>query len=204
MRLLLGIALWIVPPEPAATQLKQLMRIPSSLDPLPSCTLPSFEPHITLSSFPSSVPLELLRSVLGEIKQTNARPLRVEFTGFGTGDTFFRSVVIDVLVTPELQDVHDRVQRAVRMNGYEVSSPRFPHISLFYIPDEFGAERKRIRDALWETCGIQCGLDYPGRMIAFKVSEGVFSGFDTFEVWIVRCEGPVEGWEVLEKVELAG
>jgi hypothetical protein len=38
--------------------------------------------------------------------------------------------------------------------------------------------------------------------ISLKVREEWFSEFTVREVWVVECEGPVEGWKVLEKIAL--
>ncbi|KAH8117184.1 LigT-like protein [Phellopilus nigrolimitatus] len=226
----MGIALWIVPPPAEASKLKQLMNIPPVIDTLPF-PLPSFEPHITLASFPSTIPVATLKLALQtqmssgsesepERYPTTSRlhaPLRITFTALVASDHFFRSVLLDVALTPSLTSLRVGVQRAVEHllgTSVDARSPRFPHVSLFYVPDAHAEERERIRDTLWTTCGVQgseAGSDTESEAIALAVSGGLNSsrkngplltGFEASEIWIVRCDGPVEGWEVLDKVSL--
>lgn len=186
------------------------MRVPS-LEPLPYA-LPTFEPHITISSFPSSVPLESLQSALKDDNQALVGPLPVAFSALSTGDVFFRSVLIDVEPTSALNALREHIQKA--LPTYEARSPRYPHLSLFYISEEYASDRGKIRDALWSAYGVsltgrdpnnQAGGESHER-IAFDLSSAAkghpFAGFDASELWIVRCDGATEDWVIIDKIQL--
>jgi len=50
-------------------------------------------------------------------------------------------------------------------------------------------------------CGARAGEDRTGS--ASGKADGALAGFTGTQIWIVDCEGPVEGWEVLDKILLA-
>ncbi|KAL5529340.1 hypothetical protein ACEPAG_5325 [Sanghuangporus baumii] len=208
----MGIAVWLVPPQAEAELIKRkLMRLPSSLKPL-SYSLPTLEPHVTIASFPSTIPLEILRSSIENITinghhQEGATTLEVAFSALSVGDAYFRSVLLDVVPTPALYSLREQLQK--KALPYEARSPRYPHLSLFYVPDEHAEDRERIREALWRECK---GMHLSNR-IAFNIDpakersagrdEEHFEGFRASEIWIVRCEGAVEEWTVLDKIHLS-
>jgi hypothetical protein len=78
-------------------------------------------------------------------------------------------------------------------------------MSLFYIDDSEPDERQIVADELLSSGRV--ANDGTDRIIldCFAGDHSAahkLSGFDGEEIWIVRCEGPVEQWEVLEKVVL--
>ena len=248
----MGMALWLVPSASDAARIKQLMRVPRALEPL-GYTLPSFDPHITLASFPSSVSPSVLHSAVVEaikgfdeipkgtskLIDRSLKPLHVEQSGEGlsvsssspsdssvvktvvaaircifsalvTDTHFFRSVLLDIVPSEALTRLQTRILEAlpedVKGSG---RSPRFPHLSLFYVPDEFAGDRMRIREGLWSECGVESGGEGDA-IVTFKVrtkdedeeSEILISGFDAPEIWIASCEEDVESWVVKEKISL--
>lgn len=201
--------MWLVPPaEEAELVRRTLMRLPPSLGPVPY-TLPTFEPHITIASFPSCIPLQRLRDGISQHKSVHASDtgLDVAFAALSVGGAFFRSVLIDIVPTPALRSIREQIAEKAGPD-HEARSPRYPHLSLFYVPDEHAEDRGRIREALWEDCGGV--LLAEGGSVGFDLLESEsggrrrrLEGFRAMEVWIVRCQGPVEGWTVLEKIDLS-
>ena len=123
-----------------------------------------FEPHITLGTVPSDTPVSLLRSALPSLSV----PLHISFKAVEAGDHYFRSVLIDVTNTSALSSLHSSVQTNLKekllasnkndeTEGIStptvpaLKSPRFPHLSLLYIPDAHAADRVRVRDAFYEN-----------------------------------------------------
>ncbi|KAL5533251.1 hypothetical protein ACEPAF_5027 [Sanghuangporus sanghuang] len=210
-----GIAVWLVPPPAEAELIKRkLMRLTPSLEPLPY-SLPTLEPHITIASFPSSIPLETLRSSLNSISINGSHhqegegtpALEIRFSALSVGDAYFRSVLLDIIPTPALHLLREQLQK--KALPYEARSPRYPHLSLFYVPDEHAEDRVRIRQALWRDCRDT----HLGDRIVFNIDppkeggaggdEERFEGFCASDIWIVRCEGAVEEWTVLDKIHLS-
>ncbi|KAL5511771.1 hypothetical protein ACEPAH_4989 [Sanghuangporus vaninii] len=214
-----GIAVWLVPPPAEAELIKRkLMRMPPSLEPLPY-SLPTLEPHITIASFPSSIPLDTLRSSLNSISINGSHhqeregegegtpALEIRFSALSVGDAYFRSVLLDIIPTPALHSLREQLQKSAL--PYEARSPRYPHLSLFYVLDEHAEDRERIRQALWRDCK---GM-HLGDRIMFDIDllkeggaggdEERFEGFCASDIWIVRCEGAVEEWTVLDKIHLS-
>lgn len=197
---------------------------------------PSFQPHITLASFPATLAnVETIKLVVqralsswNEIISKNAlicaeRGLSISFSALSASDDFFRSVLLDIDLTPELRALQSTLQIAAEQvlgqaaGEIVARSPRFPHLSLFYVPDEHENERTRIRDALWDAYGVDEDTENDARHIAFKLSSGarmdgigsaeshagILEGFDASEIWIASCEGPVKDWIVLERISTA-
>lgn len=89
-------------------------------------------------------------------------------------------------------------------------TPVFPHMSLVYITDEDAqgdgegrgeGQREKYKNVLEERGMVR---DFEGNL-ALKVREEQgewISGFEIEEIWIVRCDGPVEGWVVEDKIVL--
>lgn len=162
---------------------------------------PSFEPHITLLSLPadSSISLQELRASIPK-----STPLKISFNSVNIGDHFFRSVYIAVKPTPELWSLHAHTHKALNQ---EPRTPLFPHISLCYITDEDAAlgERTSFYKALNDAGRIKSIEDGDG--VALNCSQGAgedwMSTFETSEIWIAECNGPVESWKILDKVSLS-
>ncbi|KAK2466829.1 hypothetical protein APHAL10511_001087 [Amanita phalloides] len=192
---ILGLTLWVVPPRPDAERLKAIMgRFCSNSKSTGSGSLPKFEPHITLAKIPAGMPLSAVRKCIpqGQIQ------LDVTFKSVEMGSHYFRSVYIAVDLSPELTTLHQKVHAALQTMP---ETPAFPHISLCYVLDmdaEKGLRHQIFRslrlkednDGIALDCGG--GADYEDRMTGFKADE----------IWVTKCEGPVETWEVVDIIEL--
>jgi 2',3'-cyclic-nucleotide 3'-phosphodiesterase len=146
-----------------------------------------------------------MTSILACIPDQVAPP--VVFSSLEVGPTYFRSVYVVIHKSPELLDLHKHINNELKkLDGIEPRSPRFPHMSLFYIEDsEPGDERQMVADELLSSGRA---INEPGERIVLDCFTDGHStgyklyGFDGEQIWIVRCEGPVEQWKVLEKVVL--
>jgi 2',3'-cyclic-nucleotide 3'-phosphodiesterase len=174
---------------------------PSQSESSSSKSYSNFHPHITLASgIPSSVSMT---SLLACIPEHAALP--VEFKSLEVGETYFRSVFLAIHASPNLSGLHQHINNELKkLDGVEPRSPRFPHLSLFYIDDSEAEERQMIANELLSSGRVvQDGRD---RIVldCFTDKHNVrhkLSGFDGVEVWIVNCEGQVEEWEALAKVD---
>ncbi|KAJ7940325.1 hypothetical protein B0H13DRAFT_6486 [Mycena leptocephala] len=160
---------------------------------------PKFYPHITLASLPDPAPsLDTILSSIPDVPPA----LPITFTAVSAGDHYFRSVYIAAHLSPALADLHAHVHAKL---GIPANTPKYPHLSLCYISDDDAAagERAKYFQEL-ETTGklrrdgtssvsLDCGE--PGE-------EDWMSGFQAAEIWVARCEGPVETWTVDKKIAL--
>lgn len=113
---------------------------------------------------------------------------------------FFRSVYVAIKLTEELAEVHGRIHE--KMQVTEPKTPCFPHVSLCYISDEDAAagERSRYVERLWKESEL---VEEYGEEEFVKMNLGGWKdGFVASEIWVVRCEWPIEGWEPIEKIKL--
>ncbi|KAG1754363.1 2',3'-cyclic-nucleotide 3'-phosphodiesterase [Suillus lakei] len=196
-----GLSLWLVP-NPAQLQLIQrvLPKQPETRS-VSAASYPEITPHITLASSGKATQDTILRAL-----PSTLRPIPVEFHKLEVGDHYFRSVFVSAKKTTELVALHEHIMAALDRDGASPSAPSFPHMSISYIADEDGdAERKKTADELRavtvvegseiggaETVALRCGDSEEGHVW--------LSGFEGTEVWIVRCEGPVQHWPVLQKI----
>lgn len=175
------------------------MKPPLRIDPSP----PSFHPHITLGSFPSSTPVDELENAIPQLSEA----LDIAFESLEAGDHFFRSVYIAVKHTEQLSGLHRVVHDKLNVVA---KTPRFPHLSLYYIQDEQANIRQDIVDNMMKSGRVTnmnegaIGFSTTGAENDLEASgdEEHLSGFRSTEVWIVDCDGPVQGWHVLKKVPL--
>ncbi|KIY73151.1 hypothetical protein CYLTODRAFT_254939 [Cylindrobasidium torrendii FP15055 ss-10] len=161
---------------------------------------PTFEPHITLLSLPaeSSVSTDALRSAAQKCKN-----LSVSFKSVDISDHFFRSVLVSIAPTQELWDMHSLVHGELKQ---EPRTPMYPHMSLCYITNEDAerGERQRFYNMLDDGGRIKSA----GAGVALDCApEGArkadwVSGFKVKEIWIAECNGPVDTWTILDKVQL--
>ncbi|KAG9318590.1 2',3'-cyclic-nucleotide 3'-phosphodiesterase [Chiua virens] len=186
----MGISLWLV---------AQMDMIKSSL---PRCastdhhhspsSYPTILPHITLATVPSSdlgIPDVLLNAV-----PENHPPIHANFRSLAVGDHYYRSVFIDIHPTQELVGFQNQILAHLRDCGLKPSAPRFPHMSLCYIADQDKADRDEIAHMMTDTGVVRQIGD--GQSISLQCGDVRLTGFDGVEVWLVKCEGPVETWEV--------
>lgn len=194
----MGLSLWLVP-NPGQLQLiqKVLPKKPETR-PVSAASYPEITPHITLASSRKAAQDALLRAI-----PSTLHPIPVEFQKLEVGDHYFRSVFISVKKTTELVALHEHIMAALDRDGASPSAPAFPHMSISYIADEDGvAERKKAADELRATAvidgsesSLRCGNSEGGHVC--------LTGFEGTEVWVVRCEGPVQHWQVLHKITVA-
>jgi len=165
---------------------------------------PEITPHITLASSREATQDITLRALPSPL-----RPIPVEFQKLEVGDQYFRSVFISAKKTAELVALHEYIMAALDRDGASPSAPAFPHMSMSYIADADGyAERKRAADELTASTIVPEGSETGGvEAVVLRCGDSgeghvCLSSFEGTEVWIVRCEGPVQDWQVLQKISM--
>jgi len=169
----------------------------SSTEPASEESFPRLEPHITLASLPLDIPVSAIRACVTQ----DQKRINIAFRSLEIGTHYFRSVYIAVKPSPELSTLHQEVHAALRTDP---KTPAYPHVSLCYVTDQDAekglrrqfAESLRVKE---ESDGIALGVDG-----GHDESEDGMAGFRADEIWIVRCVGPVETWEVLDIIKLHG
>ncbi|KAH9050598.1 hypothetical protein EDB84DRAFT_1447834 [Lactarius hengduanensis] len=187
-------------------------------------SFPHFHPHVTLatlrppiasesSSEPAAVARDSTMLTLREAIPLGQRAVPVHFARVVAGDHYFRSVFVALAPSPELV----RLRAALAAAGTP-HPPAFPHLSLYYIADEEAHTRERLLQELeredvirhaanGQEVVLECGG--PGAVAGADVAgpgmtdRGALASFTGTQIWIVDCEGPVEGWKVLDKILLA-
>jgi len=164
-----------------------------------SKSYPAFQPHVTLvGSVPSSpLPSSTIQNVLSVTRS----PVDLKFKQVEMGDHYFRSVYLAMHLTDDLVDLHGRMHLNL---GIHPQTPKFPHLSLAYITDEDAGngEREKYYERL-QICvpGLaRLGEDGSIEINIGQDEEHWISEFPCGEAWVVECNGPVEGWTVLEKI----
>lgn len=177
------------------------MRLPSGVDSLSESSYPRFDPHITLAALPASseIPLSVLRASIPKSQSS----LAINFKSLDIGSVYFRSVYLSVKPTAALSALHEHVHKAL---GLEPRTPSYPHVSLCYINDEDAEKGERAKFVeLLESAG-RVHRDESGDGVSLDCGEpgkkDWLAGFQAPEVWIVDCNGPVEGWKIMEKIPL--
>lgn len=164
-------------------------------------TYPNFEPHITLAAVKSDTPVSLL-TIRESIPATQCA-FPVKFKSVDVGDHYFRSVYVSIQADEALIDLH----RAVHEKLDKVpNTPKYPHLSLVYVSDEDGAngERERYYKELEERqlIATTSSGDQGGIQLRASADTEWIGGFLATEIWVTKCIGPVETWEVLDKIVL--
>ncbi|KAH7889592.1 2',3'-cyclic-nucleotide 3'-phosphodiesterase, partial [Phlebopus sp. FC_14] len=188
------LSLWLVP---AAEQLQPIRSVlPKRHDSLSS--YPAIIPHITLASTPRQS--KLTPEMLLHAIPPNQQAVRANFQSLVVSDHYFRSVLVAVHLTLDLEALRTAIMTAL---GDSVPhSPMFPHMSLCYILDEDAAERDRVAGTLRDTGVVSESGGKEGQTMLLRCGDVSLSGFDGEEIWVVNCEGPVEEWRVLIKTQL--
>ncbi|KAJ7510170.1 2',3'-cyclic-nucleotide 3'-phosphodiesterase [Mycena galericulata] len=200
----LGLTLWLVPSQVDTARLRTIMDIRPSTD-LLEASYPRFQPHITLASLSDDPPpsSDTIRSILSSIPQ-GKRPLSITFDAVEVGDHFFRSVYIAVHPSDDLLDLHRDVHAKLGITNPK--TPKYPHISLCYISDDDAkvGERTNYFHQLQASGRIrQVGNSVSLNCRDRDGEDDWLSGFESPEIWIARCEGPVETWTVQTKISLS-
>jgi 2',3'-cyclic-nucleotide 3'-phosphodiesterase len=136
--------------------------------------------------------------------------LRLRFARVLTGSTYYLSIYTAIAPSTELAQLRAALVHAAvgDLKGPGPASPAFPHLSLFYVADEEAHARVRLLQELERERVVRHSED--GLSVALWCAEpdgdgggGVLEGITGTQIWIVDCEGPVEGWKVLDKILLA-
>ena len=160
-----------------------------------SGSYPRFYPHITLASLPLSAE-NSLTDIETAIASSLKAPLTVKFRSVDIGSHYFRSVYLAIDSTSEIMDLHGRIHEALQAVP---QTPSFPHLSLCYIDDEDAAagERERFYKTLKDGGKIKAGGEGGVDLNCGLVEEEWMDRFEATEVWVVRCDGPVNKWAKL-------
>ncbi|KAJ7085774.1 2',3'-cyclic-nucleotide 3'-phosphodiesterase [Mycena belliarum] len=196
----MGLTLWLVPSAADSARLKKIMDARPTSQSTSDASYPAFQPHITLAALPDPVPS--LAAILAAIPETQ-HALPITFDSVEVGDHFFRSVYLAARPSPALFDLHAHVHSALHIAPKTL---KFPHISLCYINDEDAAagERTRYFQALKDAGRIRGDGNSVSLNCGEPEGDDWMSGFELPEIWIARCEGPVETWTVERKIALKG
>ncbi|OCH85708.1 hypothetical protein OBBRIDRAFT_762634, partial [Obba rivulosa] len=130
-----GLSLWLVPNANQLPKLKQFMQYRSPDAENPS-SFPSFDPHVTLASIPSSASMSGLLDAIPE----NQRAVPIRFKSLDVGEKYFTSVYVTVHTTAELEALRAHLRE--RLGAQTV--PNIPHMSLYYIDESDRQEREKI------------------------------------------------------------
>lgn len=162
-------------------------------------SFPHFEPHVTLVTVPSSTPLSELRAAV----PNNQPVVPVSFRSVDVGDKYFMSVYVTVHHAGELSTLRENLKESL---GEQVVPP-LAHVSLFYIDDSEPEERTKVAEQLRQDGRIvdkgkdQVALDCSERPSG-DAGKDLVDGFDGGEIWIALCDGPVQTWEIKERIQL--
>ncbi|KAI0063431.1 hypothetical protein BV25DRAFT_428577 [Artomyces pyxidatus] len=200
-----GIAIWLVPSSDESTQLQTLMaRHPTPKSP---ASYAHFHPHITLASVPSaSTDVPTLTASIPKWQPI----LSVHFSAVVSGNHYYRSVYAAIAPTPALAALHAHIH-ATLGDADAPNTPAFPHMSLYYIADEEPEERDRMLQEMVSMGVVVPVKEGEGSGVELDCGVGTgadrdaltrLGGFTGSEVWIVDCDGPVEGWTPLKKLRL--
>lgn len=87
---------------------------------------PVFKPHVTLLGEIELSEYEVIKKTEALVK--NQKPFMVNLHEIGYEDYHFRALFVKAIITPQLQNLHDRAKRIFKMG----ISPYMAHLSLLY------------------------------------------------------------------------
>jgi len=194
----MGTSLWLVPTSNQIVKLKRVMQIKSATAKSPSSYV-DFDPHVTLATVPSTTSLSDLQAAIPH--KQNALP--VSFKSVDVGEKYFMSVYATVHESEGLAKLRSHLRATLG----ESTVPPIPHLSLYYIDNADRDERLSVAEALKSSGRVVNRVGGVSLNCAESVEQGteedLLEGLDGEAVWIVKCEGPVPEWEVLQKIKLA-
>lgn len=214
----MSIALWYCPPQGSVAYeiISQLIASLQSLFP----NSPIFEPHITIATQllceDQDARKQVLTSCVAAIQSINKQlranakrdPL-VSFDSLSIGKKFFKKVTLDCHENKYLMSVA-KVMKELYSDPKLVESmgPFQPHVSLLYSDVKPVSKayiriiQQRVQDTLdTELTEIEPTQEDVQACWTFDSKTAVSWNIPgTFK--IVRCEGPIEQWEVLGSVEV--
>jgi len=204
----IGLSLWLVPTAEQSAKLSWIMHTRPLTARMPD-SYPRFHPHITLATVPSTTPVAEL---VVAIPSRQSR-VRVDFSDVVVSDAYFRSVLAVVEPSSEISSLHTKINE--NLSTRNPQTPMFPHMSIYYIDDAEAEERARVLQELKDngtvvktkdgvqihTSGGPTGTPTGSETRPLPHGD-TLQGFDGVEIWVALCDGPVETWTVLEKVEL--
>ena len=168
---------------------------------------------------PDSDPDPRVLLALREAMPLGQRAVHVRFARVLAGDHYFRSIYVAIAPSPELAQLRAALALPAQVGGGKPvvvgpdSPPAFPHLSLYYVADEEAHTRARFLQELEREDVVRHSAD--GLTVTLRCAggagedggdgkgDGVLESCICTQIWIVDCEGPVEGWKVLDKILLA-
>ncbi|KAI0707912.1 hypothetical protein C8Q76DRAFT_135194 [Earliella scabrosa] len=165
-------------------------------------SFPSFQPHITLATSPDAA---ALRAAL----PSDQRAIPIRFKSLEVGDQYFMSVFVAVHSQPGTR--LETLREHLRATLGEGVVPPLAHMSLYYIDEADKEERERTAQRLRRELRVLeggSGQDSFVKLACFDDDIGgeqnpeVIDGFEGEEIWLMNCDGPVLGWEVIERFPL--
>lgn len=209
----MSIALWYCPPQDSVSYelLKQLITSLQTLFPYS----PVFEPHITLNTNLVCYDQDSVNQVLTAciaamqpiLKQLkNNQPL-ISFNGLSIGKKFFKKIVLDCDDNKYLISIQKIIQEMYVEEKCK-GKPFTPHVSLLYSDINPISRayvriiRERLQDAL-DVKLMEKNILIDDTQICWDFNKKPDLSWNvpgTFK--IVKCEGPIETWEVLGKVDI--
>ncbi|KAI0332567.1 hypothetical protein GY45DRAFT_1246518 [Cubamyces sp. BRFM 1775] len=199
------ISLWLVPRPSQADKIAPIMRLKPTTPLKSPHSFPAFHPHVTLASSPDGA---AVRAAI----PPNQGPIPVRFKELGVAEgKYFMALYVVVHQTPgsELEKVREHLRARLGDKG---AIPPVAHMSLYYIDEADREERERMAERLRSELRVLEGQGPDGESV-LKLAcvdderEGekepvILEGFDGEEIWVVKCEGPVRDWEIMEKIPL--
>jgi 2',3'-cyclic-nucleotide 3'-phosphodiesterase len=181
-----------MPPHEVRQALARIMHVRPTQSTSP-ISYPRFNAHITIASGAKS-----LEEMQQAVPQTLA-PVPVRFRSVESGPVYFRSVLVAIAPDQGICMLEEAARKGL---GKSEPPPSFPHMSFAYIDDAEAHERERLVEE-YKSKGI-FDQAKDGTGVVLRCGEGDHvDGFIASELWIVRCEGKVEEWDVLKKITLA-
>lgn len=213
----MGISLWLCPSE-SSSEYETFKSLISSLQTLFS-NAPIFEPHITVCSGLKVENMEDVHKILEmahhaieavKPKLTDGISL-IEFDNFIIGKKYFEKCRLECKPNSMLYSL-SKLIRSIFVGELDIDTWLFeefhPHLSLAY-SDMFPMDqamirlvRQRIEDLF--DVGMKETVSHRRDQDTFSLSQNIRGWNLPLTFKVVKCEGPVEEWEVLSEVTVHG